>query len=80
MSETHEAVIYERGNGFPDVGEYVSGDDGEVYQVVELTDRVQTGRSPGAGNWLRARVTLADWSDVSDDNEPVCSCTLDGSE
>ena len=74
------AVIHERGNGLPDVGDYVAGDDGEVYEVVELTGPVQTGRSAGAGNWIRGRVQLADWRDVDDDNEPVCSCTLGNDE
>jgi hypothetical protein len=62
-----EATIEERGNGFPDVGDYVPGDDGQLYRIDALDGRIQTGRAPGAANWVRATVTLADWDDVGDD-------------
>jgi hypothetical protein len=68
------AIIKERGNGFPDVGDYVAGAEGEVYSVTEFRGPIQTS---GGGNWIRAVVELADWSDVTDDNEPICGCTLD---
>ena len=66
-------TIAERGNGFPDVGDYVAGDDGEVYVVVTLDSTIHTG-ARGEGNWMRATVESADWSDVDDNSEPVCSC------
>lgn len=79
MSITQSAIkatIHERGNGLASVGDYVSGDDGEVYRVASLDSRIQTGRNPGAGNWQYASVELADWSDVTDDTEPTCSATI----
>lgn len=75
--DTHPAVITERGNGFPEVGDYVPGDDGEIYEVVELTDRIQTGSRPGEGNWVRARVRLADWSDCEDGAEHSALCSVE---
>jgi len=79
MSEIDEvqATIHERGNGLAGVGEYVVGDDGNVYLVIELIGLRQTGRAPGVGDWQLARVVLADWSDIPDDKEPSCSATLE---
>lgn len=72
------AIIKEHGNGFPDVGDYVAGDDGEVYRVVSIDlGAIQTGRSPGASSWVRATVELADWDDVDDDTEPTCSAVIE---
>ena len=61
------AQIEERGNGFPSVGEFVPGDDGELYEIVELNTRIHT-HGPGAGNTLFAEVVLADWDDVEEDD------------
>lgn len=72
---TLEATIHERGNGFPDVGDFVAGDDGEVYTVVELVGPIHTAAA-GCSNYVHATVELAAWSDVTDDTEPVCSCVL----
>lgn len=74
-----QAKIIERGNGLVDVGDYVAGDDGEVYTVVSITGPIHTG-GPGSGNYVYAEVELADWSDVDDDNEPSCSAVLCGDE
>lgn len=68
-----EATIYERGNGLPDVGDYVSGDDGEVYVITSLASTIHT--SP-RGNFVYGCVKLADWTDVTDDNEPTCSAVV----
>ena len=75
--DTITATIYEGGNGFPDAGEYVAGDDGEVYLVIDIgAGRILTGRS-GEGNRIEdVVVELADWADVDDDNEPVCSAIV----
>lgn len=70
-----KAVITERGNGLPDVGDFVAGDDGEVYVVSSLQGPIHTG-GPGGGDYIHARVKLADWSDVTDANEPTCSCSV----
>lgn len=64
-----------RGNGLPDVGDYVAGDDGEVYEVVKI-GRIHPGERPGMGDWMPGKVRLADWSDVTDDTEPLASCEL----
>jgi hypothetical protein len=40
------ATIHERGNGFPKVGDYVPGSDGELY-LVKSMGRIHTG-APGA--------------------------------
>jgi hypothetical protein len=74
-----KATIQERGNGLPDVGDYVSGDDGNLYRVTSLGGTIHTGR-PGQGNYVYGEVELADWSDVDDDSEPVCSAVLSEDE
>ncbi len=63
------ATISERGNGLPDAGDYVPGDDGELYEVVSVDNNIQTGRSPGEGNWIHAHVRLVDWSDCAEGSE-----------
>lgn len=70
VEPTQPATIESLGNGLCDVGEYVSC-DGELYQVVSFVGPIQAGRN-GGGDWIRARVVLADWSDVDDDTEPRC--------
>lgn len=73
---TVAATIHEHGNGLADVGDFVAGDDGEVYRVVELTGPIHTGGRPGASNYMHATVELADWDEVSDDEEPTCSAVI----
>lgn len=72
------ATIEERGNGFAGLGEYVAGDDGEVYRVVTLLrhGHIET-HGPGAPNTIEAEVELADWDDVTDETEPYCSAVID---
>lgn len=62
------ATIHERGNGLPDVGDHVPGDDGSLYRVVSFVGPIHTG-GPGAGNYVHATVELADWDDVSEEEE-----------
>lgn len=62
------AEIIEQGNGLPDRGMYVPGDDGQLYEIVAIDGIINTGRHPGAGNWCRALVALVDWSDVDEDD------------
>lgn len=71
-----KATIQERGNGFASVGDYVSGDDGEVYTVESIDGPIHTGQ-PGEPNYVHATVALADWYDVDDDNEPVCTAVIE---
>lgn len=70
-------TINECGNGLPDVGDYVPGNDGNLYRVVSLDSRIQTGR-PGQGNWIRATVELADWDDCDEGDESDAQAVLDG--
>jgi hypothetical protein len=80
VSQTARATITERGNGFPDVGDLVPGDDGELYRVCSFEGPIHTDR-PGAGNYRYATVELADWSDTeSDDDVQPCSATIETSE
>lgn len=78
MTTTIRAEIREEGNGLAVAGDYVAcARDGQVYRVVRLIGRPQTGRRPGMGMWILADIELADWDDISDDNEPVCNAVLE---
>jgi hypothetical protein len=68
VAEKWNATLNERGNGLPDAGDYVPGDDGQLYRVVETASTIHAG-SPGAGNYVYARVELADWSDCEEGEE-----------
>ena len=71
----YEATINERGNGLADVGDYVAGQDGNVYRVVS-TGGIHAGGT-GAGRYMYAVVELADWDAVGDDEEPECGAVVD---
>jgi hypothetical protein len=73
------ATIHERGNGLADPGDYVAGDDGEVYEVVRYVGPIHTG-GRGAGNYCHALVRLADWGDVTDESEPTCAAIVEGAQ
>lgn len=75
-SESIACTISERGNGLPDVGDYVGGDDGELYEIVSMGSTIHTGRA-GEGNYVFARVELADWADVEEDEVHTAAATLD---
>jgi hypothetical protein len=68
VSARTNATIHECGNGFPDAGDYVAGDDGELYRVVELVGPIHTGPRQGAANYVYAVLEQADWSDTEADN------------
>jgi hypothetical protein len=74
-SGTLAATIEERGNGFADVGDYVTGDDGQLYRVVALEGPIHTGSS-GGSNYIHGRLEPADWDDVTDETEPTCAAIL----
>lgn len=78
MSEKFNGRVFERGNGMPSVGDYVSGVDGDLYRVAAI-GRYETGRSPGMGMWALARLEWADWSDLTDEEaeDVVCTAKLD---
>jgi len=61
------ARIVELGNGFPNVGDYVSDDEGALYRVLAFVGNVETDTFPGAPNWVRAEVERASWDDCDED-------------
>lgn len=72
---TTPATITEHGNGFPEVGDYVPGDDGELYRIVAFQSRIST-QSAGQGNTIQAELELADWDDCDEDDVHSASATL----
>ena len=62
-------TIEERGNGLPDVGDYVPGDDGNLWRIVSLIGSIQTGRYAGASNWVRATAEMVGWDDCEEENQ-----------
>lgn len=77
-TSTSKATIEERGNGFPDVGDYVPGDDGNLYKVVTMHSQIITGNGSGTGSYIHATVELADWSDCEEgDEHPSCAVLED---
>lgn len=77
MSEQRRGTIEERGNGFPDLGDYVKGDDGEVYVVRRLGRSIETGRTGNPNVIPGCDLELADWANVDDDTEPTCTVVLE---
>lgn len=73
--DTIHATIHEAGNGFPDVGDYVPGTDGELYRVVKTSGHIHTS-APGAANYIYADVVLADWGDCADGDEHPSQCVI----
>lgn len=72
------ATIQERGNGFPSAGDYVPGDDGNLYLIVSTGGNICT-HGPGVANDIEAVVELADWDDCDEDEEfPAMVITDDG--
>lgn len=72
------ATIEERGNGLAGAGEYVSGDDGELYRIVRTKRPIHTGSRAGAANYIHAIVEHADWNDIGDEDEPYCTAVVGG--
>lgn len=62
----YKARIEERGNGMPTAGDYVAGNDGQLYRIVEIG---YTHAESGKANWAVATVELANWQDTENDNE-----------
>jgi hypothetical protein len=59
------ATVYEMGNGFPGVDDYVPGDDGELYRITATDGRIST---TGMANNITAELELADWDDVEEND------------
>ena len=69
-----EATIEERGNGLPDVGDYVPGDGG-LYLVVRIVGPIHTG-GVGRGNYVHALVALVDWNECDEGDEFLAAVTI----
>lgn len=64
------ATMYEAGNGFADAGDYAPGDDGELYLIVSVGPRIDTGSALGGGNRIEGcEVELASWEDCDERDE-----------
>jgi hypothetical protein len=70
------ATIQERGNGFCDIGDYVS-DGTNVYRVLSLDGPIHTDVA-GAPNYIYATVEPVDWDDLTDAEaeDIICSCVV----
>lgn len=76
-----KATIQERGNGFPSTGDYVPGDDGNLYEVISIGPRIMTGGYSGASNYVHATVEVSDWEEVEEGEEfPALAVLDDGDE
>ena len=74
------ASIREQGNGWPERGDYVRGDDGETYRVLRCGSRIETGR-PGQGNVCLGYVLQpAEWDDLEDDQIHPCLALVTAEE
>lgn len=76
-----QATIHELGNGFPETGNYIPGNDGNLYRLVRTNGRIFTG-SCGSGNYIHAELELADWDeDLEEDEEPFpAQAVLEGDD
>lgn len=74
-----QAMVSERGNGFPKEGEYcVHPASGELYRIVGGLGCIHTGL---AGNYAWGSVEKADWDDLDEGEEPhSAAIILDGEE
>lgn len=75
-SFTYDAIIHERGNGFPQVGEYVTGQDGKPYRIVRLIGPVLTGQRSGLPNRQYAILEGAGWDNITEEAEPYASAVI----
>lgn len=57
-----EAKLFEEGNGFPSVGDYVQ-DCENLYKVESLVNCIHTSR-PGVGNYMYCTIFPANWEDT----------------
>lgn len=72
-------TIEERGNGFPGIGDYVAGDDGQMYLITGMASHIHTGQASGCSNYVYATVEMADWDDV-DENFESCGIAIVGTD
>lgn len=74
--EVHAAVISEAGNGLPDVGDYVAGDDGYLYRII-TAGSIRAASSPGGSDHFDALVQRVDWEACKEEDEFAAHCTLE---
>lgn len=60
------AIFIEQGNGFPDVGDYVSGPD-QLYMITGQFGCIQT--DDPRGNYCHCEVEEVDWDECQDYDE-----------
>ncbi len=75
-----QAIVTDRGNGLPDVGDYVPGDDGNLYRIESIRGRIETGRHTGEGNWMRVNVAMVDWDSCEESEEFPAMVSVDDDE
>lgn len=63
------AAVIDQGNGYPDVGDFVRDDAGNLYEITESGDRITTG-DPRGNACHGYVVEPADWSDLAEWEEP----------
>jgi hypothetical protein len=61
------AIIEERGNDFPSVGNYVPGSDGNLYLVTYVSGHIMTQQYKS--NTMHCEVVQASWDDCTEDDE-----------
>lgn len=74
-----QAMIFERGNGFPKEGDYcVHLASGELYRIVGGLGRLHT--DCGSGNYAWGSVEKADWDDLDEGEETHSAAIILGDE
>ena len=71
-----KVTIEERGNGFPEIGAYVPGDDGDLYLVDCVESNIHTGSRAGLPNYVHASVIIASWEDCTEEEEFTAMCII----
>lgn len=71
-----KVTIEERGNGFPKLGAYVPGDDGNLYFVDYVESNIHTSSRPGLSNYVYASVIIADWEDCTAEEQFPAMCVI----
>jgi len=72
-NDTYNAIITEAGNGFPNVGDYVTTGD-SLWEIVSLDSHVHL-EYEGKGDWIRAEVIEADWADCDEEHSASVEVT-----
>jgi hypothetical protein len=65
--DKQKAIIEDRGNGIACAGDYVPGEDGNLYVVDTIDSVLQTQQYQA--NYVYATVHIVDWSACTEDEE-----------